>query len=109
MISRYLDILNVATKSGESPELAIVRELNEELGAKVEEQDLIFLGAVTEKITEYSELVYHYFWKDTKNTITGCYECAPKYYSNPKEAMEHHKIMDDVVHLLKVCEEKGFV
>ena len=47
--------------------------------------------------------------KDTKNTITGCYECAPKYYSNPKEAMEHHKIMDDVVHLLKVCEEKGFV
>src|SRR5437879_283414 len=64
---------------GETPMEALVRELHEELGAKVMPSDVISLGTITEAITNYSELIYLYFWHDKHGTITGCYECEAKY------------------------------
>ena len=81
---------------GETPSQALVRELNEELGANVILSDAISLGAITESYTNYSELIYTYFWHDQHNTITGCYEGEPKYYDNYTDALTHPKIMDDV-------------
>ena len=90
----------------ETPISAIVRELAEELGAKVTPAELLSLGAITEAITNYSELIYIYFWHDKHGTITGCYECEAKYYDNCMAALAHPKIMDDVRWLLEECKNR---
>jgi len=94
---------------GESPMEALVRELHEELGAKVIPSDVISLGTITEAITNYSELIYHYFWHDKQGTITGCYECEPKYYDTVDEIVAHPKVMDDVRWLLRECQNRGLL
>lgn len=91
---------------GETPMEALVRELHEELGAKVMTSDLISLGAITEAITNYSELIYLYFWHDKHGTITGCYECEAKYYDTVDEIYYHSKLMDDVRWLLTECQNR---
>lgn len=85
---------------------ALVRELKEELGAQVNPADVISLGAITEAITKYSELIYVYFWHDKHGTITGCYECEAKYYDDCAAALTHPKIMDDVRWLLHECQKR---
>lgn len=94
-------------EEGESPMQALVRELKEELGATVLPADVISLGTITEAITDYSELIYAYFWHDKNGTITGCYECEPKYYKNVDEIYSHPKVMDDVMWLLNECQNRG--
>ena len=96
-------------ETNETPLAAVVRELEEELGAKVIPADLINLGAITEVITNYSELIYVYFWHDKHGTITGCYECEAKYYDNCTAALAHPKIMDDVRWLLRQCEQRKLI
>lgn len=103
---RYPDCL--ATFGGkiefqENPEQALVRELNEELGANVALDDVISLGAITESDTNHSELIYAYFWHDKHNSITGCYEGKPAYYNNYSEALTHPKILDDVIWIINEC------
>lgn len=93
----------------ESPMEALVRELHEELGAIVHPADVISLGAVTEAITGYGDLIYEYFWHDKAGTITGCYECEPRFYDSIDEALAHPKIMDDVRWLLDICRSRGLV
>jgi len=90
-------------EAGETPIQGLIRELNEELGAQVQPSDVISLGAITEVITEYSELIYMYFWHDKQGTITGCYECEAKYYDDYASALKHPKIMDDVRWALNEC------
>jgi len=99
----------VALNLGENPMQALVRELKEELGAQVQESDVISLGAITESATNYSELIYVYFWHDKHGTITGCYEGKAEYYDNCATAMMHPKIMDDVRWLLKQCQSRRFL
>ncbi len=91
---------------GESPMQALIRELKEELGAKVQASDVISFGAITESSTDYSELIYVYFWHDKNGTITGCYEGKAEYYDNCATAMMHPKIMDDVRWLLRQCQSR---
>lgn len=91
---------------GESPIQALVRELKEELGAQVQESEVISLGAITERATNYSELIYVYFWQDKYGSITGCYEGKAEYYDNCTAAMMHPKIMDDVRWLLRQCQSR---
>ena len=92
-------------ESGESPIQALVRELNEELGAKVMPADAISLGAITETYTEHSELIYTYFWHDDRDSITGCYEGEAAYYDNCAAALKHPKIMNDVRWILNKCQK----
>lgn len=92
-------------EAGETPIHALVRELKEELGATIESTDVISLGAITEAITNHSELIYVYFWHDKHGTITGCYECEAKYYNDCNAALNHPKIMDDVRWLLNKCQK----
>lgn len=80
---------------GETPEQALIRELEEELGAKVILNEVISLGTFTKNNSNYNELIYGYFWHDTKNTITGCYEGEAKHYENYTDALKHPKILDD--------------
>jgi len=89
---------------GETPMQALVRELREELGARIKVSDVINLGAITEALTDHHVLLYVYFWHDKQGTITGCYEGKAEYYNNCATALKHPKIMDDVVWLLYECQ-----
>lgn len=94
---------------GETPSQAIVRELKEELGARVNPDELVALGAVTEDMTNHSEIVYVFFWHDRLGSITGCYEGEPRYYNNIAEALAHPKMVDSVRWLLQECRDKGLM
>jgi len=94
---------------GEKPIQALIRELYEELGAKVDEADVVSFGAVTEAVTKYTELVYVYFWHDRFGTITGCYEDSPLYFDDVASVIAHPKVMDYVSWLLEKCKNRGFL
>lgn len=92
-----------AIEKDETPIAAIIRELNEELGAIVGEQDLIHLGIITEAITHHTDIIFTYFWHDKGGTITGCYEGAALYFDNYDDIYKHPKVMDDVRWLLRMA------
>ena len=91
---------------GEKPEEAMIRELHEELGAPISQEELIFLGAYTEKMTDYQDIVFGYFWHDMEGKITGCYEGEALYFSDLNEIAQCPRIMDDISWLLTACQQK---
>lgn len=91
----------------ETPLQTISRELNEELGAVV--TDAIFLGAYTEKATDYTELCHGFFWHDRRRTITGCYEGEPAYFDTVDDILKEPNLMDDVPWLLGICRDRGLL
>ncbi len=94
-------------ETGEEPIQALMRELNEELGANVPESEVISFGAITEAISKYTELVHVYFWHDHLGSITGCYEGKPLYFDNIESVIVHPKVMDYVRWLLETCKNQG--
>ncbi len=96
-------------EEGETVMQALVRELNEELGVEVIEEDVLSLGAVTEDFTEHLELVHIHFWHDKSGTITGCYEAEAKYYNNVEDALSHPEIMNYVEWSLRECQNQGLL
>lgn len=97
----YLSCFGGRVEQNETAQQAIIRELNEELGAIVKKNDLVFLGAVTESATKYTELVYEFFWHDKEDSITGCYEHEARYFGSVDEVLSEDKLMDDVKWSLK--------
>jgi 8-oxo-dGTP diphosphatase len=93
----------------ETPDRAVVRELNEETGARIDSQDLIFIGAVTEDCTAHVEIIHVYFWHDRKNTITGCYEAEPALFNSAQEVLLHPKVMDYAKWALLECRSLGLL
>jgi 8-oxo-dGTP diphosphatase len=96
-------------ETGESPRQALLRELKEELGATIHPHEVVFLGAYTEAVTHHSELIYGYFWHDTKNSITGCYEGEAIYYDNIKAILASAKLMDDILWLINKCKKQNLL
>ncbi len=74
-------------EEGESPVQALIRELHEELGAEVRASDVLFLGKITESVTQHQDVIHLYFWHDEHGTITGCYEGEARYYDTVDEAL----------------------
>ena len=105
----YLSSFGGRIEKDETPTQALIRELNEELGAVVNESDVVLLGAVTEKISDYQDLVYEYFWHDAHGTITGCYEGEARFFDDVESVLKYsEKIMDDVQWALKECQLRCF-
>lgn len=96
-------------EEGEEPMQALLREMYEELGAIVNESEVVSFGAITEAATNYTDLVYLYFWHDYLGTITGCYEDQPLYFDNIESAISHPKAMDDIPWLLERCRNLGIL
>jgi len=93
----------------ESPQEAIIREINEEVGGQVMSNRLRCLGAYTEQITEHKEIIFGYFWHDKNNTITGCYEAEAKLFNSLSEVELQPKVMDDTMWLLRICANKNLI
>lgn len=96
-------------EEGESALHAVIRELNEELGAQVRIEDVRFLGALTEDITQHQDLVNLHFWHDHNKTITGCYEGEPVAFSSADEALATERCMDHTQWALKECSKLGLL
>lgn len=96
-------------EDGETIMEGLKRELNEEIGVNIKEEEVVFIGAVAEEMTNYSELVHVHFWHDKNNTVTGCYEAEAVRYDTILGALSHPKIMDYVVWALKQCENRGLI
>jgi 8-oxo-dGTP diphosphatase len=94
---------------GETSMLALVRELEEELGAQVKENDVIFLGAITEETTNHTELINTYFWHDKDGTITGCYEDEAIYFDEIGLIISNSKVTDDVRWMLDECQKRKLI
>ena len=106
----YLSSFGGQIEKDETPMQALIRELNEELGAEVKELDVVSLGAVTEEVTGYTELIHVYFWHDKDGTITGCYEGEVRYFDSVEEVLNSHpKIMDDTRWALNECLARGLL
>lgn len=95
--------------SGETPIEGLVRELKEELGAHVFPADVKNMGAITEAATNYTELIYVFFWHDKNGSITGCYEGEAQYFESCATALKHPRIMDDVRWLLQECRKRKLI
>ncbi|HEY1096748.1 MAG TPA: NUDIX domain-containing protein [Alphaproteobacteria bacterium] len=94
---------------GETTMKALVRELNEELGAKVNPDDVIPLGTLTEEWTGHTELVHIHFWHDKDATITGCYEAEDRRYDTIDDVLAEPKLMDYARWTLQHVRKRGLV
>jgi 8-oxo-dGTP diphosphatase len=90
----------------ETPSQALVRELQEELGATVKIEDAIALGTILENAGDYNDLVHLYFWHDVEGSITGCYEGVAAYFDDMNAAMQHPKITESVRLALTECKNR---
>ena len=109
---KFAGVLNIFGGHVEENEAVIdglIRELNEELGAKVKPEDVVFISALTEEFTNHTEVVHVHFWHDKQGTITGCYEAEAVEYNTLDEALSHLKIMDYAVWALMECQKRGFI
>jgi hypothetical protein len=67
------------------------------------------IGAITERVVQYTELLYAYFWHDVKVTITGCYEDTAMYFDNSQSIINYPKIMDYVTWMLAESQKRGLL
>lgn len=108
----YSGVLNLFGGHVESEETVmdgLIRELHEELGAVVDPDDVVFIGALTEDFTNHKELVHVHFWHDKHGTITGCYEAEAREFENTEQVLSHPKIMDYAIWALQECKDRELV
>lgn len=105
----YLCEFGGKIEEDESPKDALVRELKEELGGKVNLKDVISFGAISELMSKYRELIHTFFWYDRQGSITGCYEGEPRYFNNVSDILGLPKLTDGLRWLLSQCQNQGLI
>lgn len=98
----HLSVFGGNIGENENHHIAIVRELQEELGADPQFEEVVYLGAI---IGRQNVLMFTYFWYDEYNTIKKCFEGTPRYFERAHLIEEHPFIMPDVRWIIKRCIE----
>lgn len=80
-------------EQGETILDGLVREIQEELGAKMPLEEIKYIGALTEGFTNHQDVVHVHFWHDKDGLITGCYEAEARMFENVHDAVSQEKIM----------------
>ncbi len=96
-------------EQGETALGAVIREVNEETGGFPTAEEMVFIGAVTEKWTNYADIVHVYFWHDRDGTITGCYEDEPIEFENVGVALLNLELMDYARWALEKAKEMNLI
>ena len=94
--------------AGETPLQGMVRELGEELGAEIEDSEILFLGAFT-KVGLDDALIHAYWWHDRAGSISGCYEGDPAFFDGAVEIFSKDNITPDVYWIVNQCLELGLL
>ncbi|KTD16796.1 NUDIX domain-containing protein [Legionella jordanis] len=102
----FLSAFGGAIEPDETPHQALMRELHEELGAEPLQEELIFISALTEDITQHSTLIYCYFWHDSRGSIKACYEGEVKQFTDVDSILKQSKLMDNVAWVVRECRKK---
>ena len=105
----YLCEFGGKVEEGESPKDTLIRELHEEIGAKVNLENVVSFGAITESMSQYRELIYVYFWRDALGSITGCYEGEARYFDSASEVLKLPRITDGLRWLLAQCQNASLI
>ena len=87
-------------EENEKPFDALVRELHEELGAKVDLDCVIELETIVKPYAKRQELIFNYIWEDVRGTITGCYEGKAVGFSDRESVLNYPNVMEDTKWLL---------
>ena len=85
---------------GESPINAIIRELHEELGARIDPSELTSLGTITEALSNHTEPVHTFFWHDRSHKITDCFEGEIKEFDSINSILLEDNWVDDIIWLI---------
>lgn len=93
---------------GETIQAGLVRELAEELGAKVLLDEVVYLGAFTKKSLS-DALIHGFFWQDLSQTVDGCYEGEPCYFSCAAAVLADPSITLDVHWLVEQSLERRLI
>ena len=91
------------------PWMPLIRELKEELGAKVDANIVVPLGFFTEKASNQIELVYAYFWQDKNASITGCYEGEAIRFDHIDVVLHTPHLMDSVIWLIETAKKRQLI
>tara|TARA_R110000868_G_scaffold392051_3_gene662539 strand:+ start:727 stop:1191 length:465 start_codon:yes stop_codon:yes gene_type:complete len=106
----YISAFGGRIETRETATQAIIRELKEELEIIVTEDEIRFIGAVAEEISDYSELIYEFFWHDKNGILTDkCNEGSQKIFKCYHEVLVNKKLIDDVPWIIKRCIKLGFI
>ncbi len=105
----YLMAFGGHVEKGESVMDGLCREIEEELGARIDPDDAVFIGAVSEDFSGHSDILHLYFWHDKNGLITGCYEGEVRFYKSVNDVWAHPKIMDYLRWGLTKAQDMGLV
>lgn len=96
-------------EKGETPLQGMLREIQEELGAKINPSKSEYIGSITEEWTNHREVVHVFFWHDVNGDITGCYEGETKAFENVESILKHPQVMDYAKWSIQECSNKGLL
>ena len=106
---RLVSLFGGHIEEGETPLQGVLREIEEEVCAKMPVNELVFLGGVAEADTDYTELVSVYFWHDTYGLIGECREWSPLFFDRLEDALAHPLLMPYARWALQEADRKGLL
>lgn len=105
----YLSAFGGHVEPNETIIQGLLREMKEELGVKINENDVIKIHTLTEDFTNHKDAVHVFFWHDKRGEIKGCFEHFPVYFKTVEDALQHPNIMDYLGYSLIKCQNLGYI
>jgi 8-oxo-dGTP diphosphatase len=109
-IADYVSRFGGGCEGDETHAQTMLRELKEELGATVEESELIYmmqLMGVNLRKEAYEDAIY--FWHDKYGKVTGIYEGRAAYYTSAQDALMDRRLSDNTRKVVELAQERGLL